>query len=148
MSQQLSSSAFYYAVCPVCRSVRRSCNLIIISECACCLFTAHFMWFFSLFIYALVFCPYSLLPLSLTSIYLCIYVYSTHVSLFSFRFLLSFPLSFSFSLPCGVAAVGPLRVELSALINRVPMVILAIPPKTNNRRMFICAPSTDPDPCS
>lgn len=66
----------------------------------------------------------------------------------SVSFSLSFPLSFFLSLPCGVAAVGPLRVELSALINRVPMVILAIPPKTNNRRMFICAPSTDPDPCS
>lgn len=102
----------------------------------------RFYPFYSVYLFHVVFCPFSLLPPRFACMYACMYVYTTHVSLFSFRFLLSH------SFPCGGAAVGPLRVELSALINRVPMVILAIPPKTNNRRMFICAPSTDPDPCS
>lgn len=104
------------------------------------------MWFFPFHsVYLFFFCPYSLLPLSQTSIYLyicifcpCLFIFFPFPSLFH-----SFFLS-----PLWRCSRGPLRVELSALINRVPMVILAISPKTNNRRMFICAPSTDPDPCS
>lgn len=53
------------------------------------------MWFFP-FYCSLVFCPYSLLPLSLTSIYLYICIFRPCLFIF-FPFLLSFPFSFSLS---------------------------------------------------